>query len=95
MILQTRNVKRNKITHSHTKIDRCCKSFGWDQDVRHIKFNGRDRITRIPCTISKKYFVQNYVLKRKHVILQNCTDTWKASNWTFQGNLVRISISNN
>ena len=44
IILRTRNVTNGKIIHSHTEIDRCCKSFAWDNDVNSLSFDGKDEI---------------------------------------------------
>ena len=87
ILLRIRNIKKNKIVHSLKKLDRCCKSAGWDHTVNGLRFGGIDEVKRILCNITKNAFLKNYVMQRKHVILKNCTDTWKANNWTFKGNL--------
>ena len=87
VILRTRNVKKGKITHTLPKIDRCCKSSGWDHDANQLVCDVDDKTERIFCNISKKSFKQNYVNRRKYVIIQNCTDPWKAKDWTFKGKI--------
>ena len=85
IIVLIRKSNAGHIVHNHSSIDRCCKSSGWEEDVHELKFDGNDKTKRISCDISKSSFLQEYVLKRKFTILTNCTDDWKAQNWTFQG----------
>ena len=84
IIVLIRKSHTDGIVHSLPVIDRCCKWSGWDVDVRKLKFDGRDETKRISCDISKPNFRQEYVMKRKFVMLNNCTDDWKAKNWTFR-----------
>ena len=87
VILRIRNITKDQVTHSLPLIDRCCKSSGWDQDVNQLnrKFIIKDSISRIPCNISKRAFLKDYVMKRNCVILSNCSDAWEARKWTFKG----------
>lgn len=76
-----------KIKHTLLPIDRCCQSNG-----KRIKFDGIDDMERIQCNISTKDFQDEYVNKRKPVILTGCQESWKARNWTF-GNLLGRYVS--
>ena len=76
-------IRRDKIIHSHQHIDRCCKSSGWDIDLEELKHVRSYDIARESCDISKKIFMQQYVNKRKIVVLSDCIHNWKATNWTF------------
>ena len=80
-----KDVGHDRIIHSQPKLDRCCKSSGWDQNVHDLKFDSKDNIPRISCSITKHDFFQNHVKRRKPVILTNCTNCWKASDWSFEG----------
>ena len=84
IIVLIRKSNKNGIFHTHPAIDRCCKWSGWDVDVQKMKFDGRDETQRISCDISKPAFLQEYVMKRKFAMLNNCTDDWKAKHWTFR-----------
>ena len=91
IMLRIRNVRRHQVTHNLPRIDRCCKSSGWEKDLRDLnnrffRLKFRHKSTeRIPCTTSKKSFVNDYIMKRKFVILSNCSDSWEARKWTFKG----------
>ena len=69
IIVLIRKSHTDGIVHSLPVIDRCCKWSGWDVDVRKLKFDGRDETRRISCDISKPTFLQEYVMKRKFVML--------------------------
>ena len=84
IILLIRKSEKGGIVHSHPAIDRCCKWSGWGVDVQKLQFDGRDETKRISCNIPESAFLQEYVLKRKFVMLNNCTDDWKAKKWTFR-----------
>ena len=91
IMLRIRNVRRHQVTHNLPRIDRCCKSSGWEKDLRDLnnlffrmKFLHKST-ERIPCTTSKESFVNDYIMKRKFVILSNCSDSWEARKWTFKG----------
>ena len=75
----------DRITHSHRKLDRCCKSSGFDQDIQQLVFDSKDTIERISCDITKELFLKKYVMKREPVMLQGCQRKWKAKKWTFKG----------
>ena len=77
-------IKTDKIAHSQPEIDRCCKSSGWDIDLQELKHKRQYEIERKSCNISKKVFIQEYVKKRKIVVLSDCIHDWKATNWTFR-----------
>ena len=87
VILRIRNVSKHQVTHNLPQIDRCCKSSGWDKDLKHLdkQLMANDLTERISCNISKKSFIKDYVMKRKVVILNNCSDSWEARKWTFKG----------
>ena len=86
IILRTRNIDRGKIVHSFAEINRCCNATGWNHDVQQLlKFDALDGMQRIPCNISSELFNRDYVMKSKPVVLMNCTENWKAQNWTFEG----------
>ena len=84
IILKTKDVSHDRIVHSQPKLDRCCKSSGWDQNVRNLKFDTEDNIPSVFCSITKHDFFQSYVKRRKPVILTNCTDSWRANDWSFE-----------
>ena len=77
-------MQKDHIIHSHARIDRCCKSSGWEKDLLELKPDKRDGIKRLSCDISKKKFMLEYINKRKFAVLQNCTYDWKAKKWTFK-----------
>ena len=77
-------IKRDKIVHGQPEIDRCCKSSGWDIDLQELKHKRKYDMKRESCNISKTIFEQEYVNKRKIVVLSDCTHDWKATNWTFR-----------
>ena len=86
IILRTKNINRGKIVHSLAEINRCCNTTGWNDDVyQSLKFDAVDEMPRIPCNISSELFNRDYVMKSKPVVLTNCTENWKARNWTFEG----------
>ena len=87
IILRIRNVSKHQVSHNLPRIDRCCKSSGWDKDLKHLDKNlmANDLTERISCNISKNSFIKDYVMKRKVVILNNCSDSWEARKWTFKG----------
>ena len=92
IIIRIRNVRTHLVTHNLPRIDRCCKSSGWEKDVRDLnnhffrmKFLQNFKTERTSCNISKKSFVNDYIMKRKFVILSNCSDSWEARKWTFKG----------
>ena len=39
LVVKIDNVSHGKIIHTQPKLDRCCKSSGWDQDVSGLKFD--------------------------------------------------------
>ena len=84
IVLKTKDVAHDRIVHSQPKLDRCCKSSGWDQNVRDLKFDTKDNIPRVSCTITKHDFLQSHLKQRKPVILTNCSDSWKANDWSFE-----------
>ena len=85
IVIKIKNMSNKKIVHTQPKLDRCCKSSGWDQDVNELKFEAKDNIPRISCDVTKNYFFERYVRRRVPVILTNCTDSWKAKHWSFEG----------
>ena len=50
-----------------------------------LKFGEKDNIPRISCNVTKNYFFERHVRRRDPVILTNCTDSWKAKHWSFEG----------
>ena len=94
IILRIRNVSKHQVNHNLPRIDRCCKSSGWDKDLKHLdkQLLANDLTERISCNISKKSFIKDYVMKRKVVILNNCSDSWEARKWTFKG-LARLPFA--
>ena len=92
IILRIRNVRGHQVTHSLPRIDRCCKSSGWKKDVLDLNnyfFRMHSlqnfKTERTSCNISKNSFANDYIMKRKFVILSNCSDSWEARKWTFKG----------
>ena len=78
---------KERIRHTFPPIDRCCHVNG-----RILKFDNIDDIDRIQCNITSNDFKNDYVDKRKPVILNGCQESWKARNWTF-GNLLGRYVS--
>ena len=94
IILRTRNIDRGKIIHTKAEINRCCKATGWAHDVHQLlNISVVDGIQRIPCNISREQFNQDYILKGNPVVLTNCTDDWKARNWTFEGTVIITGLT--
>ena len=86
IILRTRNISNKNIIHSHTNVDRCCKSRSSDIfDVPELVYDGKDEIERISCDITKESFLREYVKKRRPVMLKGCHKRWPARKWTFKG----------
>ena len=87
IILRIRNITRDQVTHIIPVINRCCKSSGWNHVInqlnKELKF--KDSISRIPCNISKSFFLNDYVMKTNCVILSHCSDAWKERKWMFEG----------
>ena len=82
-------VQRADIVHTHPRVDRCCKSSGWETDLHELRRQKKkDEIKRLSCDISKTLFIQEYVNKRKFAILKDCTHNWKAKKWTFKGQCI-------
>ena len=90
IIVLIRKSEKGGIVHSHPAIDRCCKWSGWGVDVQKLQFDGRDETKRISCNISESAFLHEYVLKRKFVMLNNCTDDWKAKKWTLRSKQIMM-----
>ena len=84
LIIRIRNVTNAQIVHNLPKINRCCKASHASHD-KHLSFPGKDNIKRISCDIHKKEFLQEYVIKRRAIILKGCHRQWPARRWTFKG----------
>ena len=84
LIIRVRNVPNGQIVHIRSKLDRCCKLHDKASN-EPLHFTGKDEIKRISCDIDKKEFLQDYVKKRRAVILEGCQEKWPARNWTFKG----------
>ena len=80
-------IMKDKISHTFPPVDRCCRS-----DGKGLRFDGIDNMVRIHCNVSSNFFQNEYVNKRKLVILTGCQEGWKSRKWTF-GNLLGRYIS--
>ena len=91
IIIRIRKVMGGSIVHKLPSLNRCCKLANDMSD--DLTFSGIDEVPRIPCNIKKKTFLQEYVKKRKPVILVGCQERWAATNWTFKGIFALLVIS--
>lgn len=64
------------------KLNFCCPSqkSALQEDFRPTISNA---VPRISCNISESDFAEQYIMKRKVVILEGCLKEWSASKWTF------------
>ena len=71
-------------TNAWDDIDTCCPAHK-EINSRKIMRSIKDTLERIPCNVSQDEFLQQYVQKRKAVMLTNCTADWVAQKkWTIQ-----------
>lgn len=74
------NLKSVNVKHIWPTVDRCCK-----RPPNDFGFENIDQISRIGCDVDKDEFFENFVQKRKAVMLLGCSDDWKAKDWTIKG----------
>ena len=86
IILKIRNIKKEKVYHTHKSINRCCTRSEYQKTVFHDYDSLiKDNIPRISCNIDKQLFFESYIEKRVAVMLTGCQEGWQSKQWTFEG----------
>lgn len=92
---KAKNVNANALKFVHEMIpfpySSCCDRTETPKvsDIKKV-----DTLERIPCNVTREYFIEHYEMKRKPVMLVGCDENWKAiQRWTFENLITRFDNS--